>query len=133
MTTNTDFITTVGRRKTAIANVRMHKAKETSVLVNGKPANEYFKTVERAEIAQEAFAKAEGAEHYEVKVHVEGGGISAQAEAVRHAISRAIIKAEPNTRPTLKSAKFLTRDPRVKERKKPGLVKARKRKQWSKR
>ena len=65
--------------------------------------------------------------------HVEGGGIAAQADALRHAISRAIIKAEPGTRAKLKAAHFLTRDPRAKERKKPGLVKARKRKQWSKR
>ena len=63
----------------------------------------------------------------------EGGGIAAQADAVRHAIARAIIKAEPKTRKVLKAAKLLMRDPRAKERKKPGLVKARKRKQWSKR
>lgn len=127
------FITAVGRRKTAIASVRMLKADKPSVMVNGKTTKEYFKTDERAKIAEEALTKAESAENYEVIAHVEGGGVAAQADALRHAISRAIIKAEPNTRKVLKAAKFLKRDPRAKERKKPGLVKARKAKQWSKR
>ncbi len=127
------FITAVGRRKTAIASVRMIKAAKGSVMVNGKSAKEYFKTDERAKIAEEALATAESAEHYEVHAHVEGGGIAAQADAVRHAISRAITKAEPNTRKVLKAAHFLKRDPRAKERKKPGLKKARKAPQWSKR
>jgi len=129
----TSFITAVGRRKTAIANVRMLKAAKGSVLVNGKSAKEYFKTDERAKIAEEALARAESTEHYAVIAQVEGGGISAQADAVRHAISRAITKAEPNTRKVLKSSGFLKRDPRAKERKKPGLKKARKAPQWSKR
>src|SRR3989338_6753640 len=116
----TSFITAVGRRKTAIANVRMLKAAKGSVLVNGKSAKEYFKTDERAKIAEEALARAESTEHYAVIAQVEGGGISAQADAVRHAISRAITKAEPNTRKVLKSSGFLKRDPRAKERKKPG-------------
>src|SRR5512146_1945805 len=127
------FITAVGRRKTAIASVRMTKAPKSSLIVNGKTAKEYFKTDERAKIAEEAFAKAESAENYEAIAHVEGGGIAAQADAVRHAISRAITKAEPNTRKVLKTAKSLMRDPRAKERKKPGLKKARKSPQWSKR
>jgi small subunit ribosomal protein S9 len=127
------FITAVGRRKTSIASVRLIKADKSSVVVNGKTAKEYFKTDERAKIAEEAITVAESAENYEVIAHVEGGGVAAQADALRHAISRAITKAEPNTRKVLKAAKFLKRDPRAKERKKPGLVKARKRKQWSKR
>ena len=130
---STRFITAVGRRKTAIASVRMSKAEKSSVIVNGKNAKEYFKTDERAKIAEEAFAKAESAENYAVVAHVEGGGVAAQADALRHAISRAITKAEPKTRKVLKSAKFLARDPRAKERKKPGLKKARKAPQWSKR
>ncbi len=127
------FITAVGRRKTAIASVRMLKAAKSSLVVNGKSAKEYFKTDERTKIAEEAFTKAESAESYEVFAHVSGGGIAGQADAVRHAISRAIEKAEPNTRKVLKAAGFMKRDPRAKERKKPGLVKARKAKQWSKR
>jgi small subunit ribosomal protein S9 len=111
----------------------MQKADKSSVVVNGKSPKDYFKTAERAQVAMEAFAKAESAENYAVAAHVSGGGVAAQADALRHAISRAIIKAEPKTRAVLKAAKFLMRDPRAKERKKPGLVKARKAKQWSKR
>jgi|SRR3989338_9636942 len=129
----TQFITAVGRRKTATASVRMSVAPKSSIVVNGKSVKDYFKTNERAKVAEEALATAESAEHYAVVARVEGGGIAAQAGALRHAISRAIIKAEPATRAKLKTAHFLTRDPRAKERKKPGLVKARKRKQWSKR
>ncbi len=129
----TKFITAVGRRKTAIANVRLSPAEKGSVRVNGKSTMEYFKTIERAKVAEEALATAESKDHYEVIAHVSGGGVSAQADALRHAISRALIKVEPNTRKVLKAAQFLKRDPRAKERKKPGLVKARKRKQWSKR
>ncbi len=127
------FITAVGRRKTAIASVRLIPSSKATVTVNGKTTKEYFKTDERAKIAEEALAKAESAEIYAVIAHVEGGGVAAQADALRHAISRALTKAEPKTRAVLKTAKFLKRDPRAKERKKPGLVKARKRKQWSKR
>lgn len=129
----TEYIQTVGRRKTAIASVRMIAAPKSSLMVNGKTPKDYFKTDERAKIAEEALATAKSAENYTVTAHVSGGGIAAQADAVRHAISRAIIKAEPNTRVILKAAKFLKRDPRAKERKKPGLKKARKAPQWSKR
>lgn len=129
----TEYIQTVGRRKTAIASVRMITAPKSSLMVNGKTPKDYFKTDERAKIAEEALATAKSAENYTVTAHVSGGGIAAQADAVRHAISRAIIKAEPNTRAILKAAKFLKRDPRAKERKKPGLKKARKAPQWSKR
>lgn len=128
-----NFITAVGRRKTAIATVRMTPAPRGSVVVNGKSAKDYFKTDERAKIAEEALAAAESAGQYAVVAHVEGGGVAAQADALRHAISRALIQAEPKTRKDLKTVGFLSRDPRAKERKKPGLVKARKAKQWSKR
>ena len=141
--TSKKFITAVGRRKTAIASVRMLKAEKSSLVVNGKSPKDYFKTDLRALVAVEALKTAsagggsasggESIHNYEVHAHVEGGGIAAQADAVRHAIARALIKVEPNTRKVLKAAKFLKRDPRVKERKKPGLVKARKAKQWSKR
>lgn len=127
------FIHAVGRRKTASASVRMTPAAKNSLVVNGKTAKDYFKTDLRATIAEEAFAKSESAENYAVVARVVGGGIAAQADAVRHAISRALIEAEPKTRTVLKAAKFLMRDPRKKERKKPGLKKARKRPQWSKR
>lgn len=127
------YITAVGRRKTAIASVRMQKAPKSSVTVNGQSAKDYFKTDLRTKVAEEALTIAESTENYEVVAHVEGGGIAGQADALRHAISRAITKAEPKTRTVLKAAGLMKRDPRAKERKKPGLVKARKSKQWSKR
>lgn len=130
---STTYITAVGRRKTAIASVRMSKAAKSSVMVNGMTAKEYFKTDLRTKVAEEALAIAESSENYAVVAHVEGGGIAGQADALRHAISRAITKAEPKTRTVLKAAGLMKRDPRAKERKKPGLVKARKAKQWSKR
>ena len=130
---STLFITAVGRRKTAIASVRLSKAPKSSVMVNGMSPKEYFKTDLRAKVAEEALAIANGAHNYAVVAHVEGGGIAAQADALRHALSRALTKVEPTTRKALKSAGLMKRDPRAKERKKAGLVKARKAKQWSKR
>ncbi|MFA6408555.1 MAG: 30S ribosomal protein S9 [Candidatus Paceibacterota bacterium] len=127
------FTNAVGRRKTAIATVRITPAAKSSILVNGKTPKEYFKTDLRAKVAEEALTIADSAENYAVTAHVEGGGIAGQADALRHAISRAITKVEPKTRTVLKAAGLMKRDPRAKERKKPGLVKARKSKQWSKR
>lgn len=129
----TSLITAVGRRKTAIASVRISESDKNSLTINGKSPKDFFKTDERARTALEAFEAAEAGKQYRVSAYVRGGGISAQADAVRHAVSRALTKTEPATRGKLKSAGLLTRDPRAKERKKPGLVKARKRKQWSKR
>ncbi len=129
----TTFINAVGRRKTAIATVRMTAAPTSSIIVNGKSVKDYFKTDLRAKVAEEALTIAERAENYAITAHVEGGGVAAQADALRHAISRALTEAEPKTRATLKAAGLMRRDPRAKERKKPGLVKARKAKQWSKR
>jgi small subunit ribosomal protein S9 len=132
MATST-FTNAVGRRKTAIATVRITPAAKSSLTVNGKTAKEYFKTDLRTKVAEEALTIADSAEHYAVSAHVEGGGIAGQADALRHAIARAITKVEPKTRTVLKAAGLMKRDPRAKERKKPGLVKARKAKQWSKR
>ena len=129
----TVYTNAVGRRKTALATVRITPADKGHIVVNGMSVKDYFKTDERAKVAEEALGIALSAENYSVQAHVEGGGIAAQAGALRHAIARAIIKAEPSTRATLKSAHLLTRDPRAKERKKPGLKKARKAPQWSKR
>jgi small subunit ribosomal protein S9 len=127
------YISAIGRRKTAIANVRLTVAKDSSVTVNGMPAKDYFHTAERAIIAEEALKLAELKDNYAVTAKVKGGGKSAQADAVRMGIARAATEINSGTRTTLKKAGFLKRDPRAKERKKPGLVKARKRKQWSKR
>jgi small subunit ribosomal protein S9 len=127
------YTTAVGRRKTASARVRLTPADKMSVTVNGKPAEEYFHTKERTSVTADTFRLDEITGTYEVMAKVQGGGISAQAEAVRHAIARALVKANMELRAPLKSAGYLKRDPRSVERKKPGLRKARKRPQWSKR
>lgn len=130
---DTRYTAAVGRRKTASARVKLTPADKNSVTVNGKSASEYFKTKERIAITADALNLDEVIGTYTVEARVQGGGVTAQAEAVRHAIARAIIKADINLRPALKSAGLLKRDPRAKERKKPGLLKARKAPQWSKR
>lgn len=127
------YVTAVGRRKTASARIKLTPAAKNSVVVNGKPSLEYFKTKEREAVTMDVFGAMEMKQNYAVEARVQGGGIAAQAHAVRHAIARAITEAEEGSRSTLKSAGFLTRDPRSKERKKPGLLKARKAPQWSKR
>lgn len=127
------YVTAIGRRKTAVARIRLMKAKEMSVTVNGMPAKDYFHTAERTLISEESLKAAELDGVYAVTAKVSGGGIAAQADAVRMGIARAATEINPKTRTSLKAAGFLKRDPRAKERKKPGLVKARKRKQWSKR
>jgi small subunit ribosomal protein S9 len=128
-----NFITAVGRRKTAIASVRVEKADKAAITVNGMPAKDYFHTDMRTRTAGESLALAELNGVYAVSASVSGGGKSAQADAVRMAIARAATEINPATRGTLKAAGHLKRDPRAKERKKPGLRKARASKQWSKR
>jgi small subunit ribosomal protein S9 len=130
---DTTYTTAVGRRKTASAQVKLTPAATTTITVNGKPADEYFKTKERIAITQDALNLEEVPGTYEVKARVQGGGVSAQAEAIRHAVARALIKADLIFRAPLKAAGYLKRDPRAVERKKPGFRKARKRPQWSKR
>jgi len=127
------YIEAVGRRKTAIARVRITPAARSIVSINNKEANAYFDTESLRTTALEAFLKVALTQQFAVTVVVRGGGIAGQAVAVRHAISRALIEYDINLRGTLKKEGFLKRDPRAKERRKPGLVKARKRKQWSKR
>lgn len=127
------YIEAVGRRKTAIARARITPSSKTSVAINGKDVNEYFVTEPLRTTALEAFLKVPLTGQFSAQVVVHGGGIAGQATAVRHALSRALIDFDHNLRGALKKEGFLKRDPRAKERKKPGLVKARKRKQWSKR
>lgn len=123
----------VGRRKEAIARARITPSARMSVVINGKDAQEYFHTDVLRTTAVEPFLKLSLPQQFTVTVIVRGGGIAGQATAVRHAISRALIEYAPDTRGALKSEGFLKRDPRAKERRKAGFVKARKRKQWSKR
>ena len=121
----------VGRRKTASARVRISAAKNASMIVNGKDAQEYFPLDSMVKTAY-ASMQAVGA-HYAVTAKVQGGGLKAQAESIRLGIARAITELEPTQRKDLKVRGFLTRDQRGKERKKFGLKGARRAPQWSKR
>src|SRR6185436_7174816 len=127
------YIATTGRRKKAIARVRLTPSARTLVTVNNKEINAYFPTQALQMAALEPFIKTALAAQFTVTATIHGGGIAGQAIAFRHALSRALIDYDINLRGVLKKEGFLKRDPRAKERKKPGLVKARKRKQWSKR
>jgi len=130
---DTKYIPAIGRRKRATAQVRITPAKATKIVVNGKDLAEYFTVSEQVKTVQSAFEKIDAGKEFEVSVLVRGGGASAQAEAIRHGISRALIKDNEELRTDLKKLGFLKRDPRRKERKKFGLRKARKSPQWSKR
>ena len=122
----------VGRRKTAIARVRLF-TRPGDFLVNEKPHIEFFKTIDQQKIVEEALQKMKLFGRFRVSVRVRGGGSHAQAEAVRHGLARCLVKFNPDFRKRLKRAEFLKRDPRMKERKKFGLKKARKAPQWAKR
>ncbi len=126
------YIEAVGRRKTATARVRLYPG-EGQFIVNDKPADQYFgRLIDRTVIRQPlVLTGMEG--RFNISVQVKGGGETGQAEAIRHGLSRALLEVDPNLRPTLKAAGFLTRDARVKERKKPGLKRARKAPQYTKR
>ena len=121
-----------GRRKKSIARVRLVEGKG-SITVNGKPLDEYFGTEVLKVIVKQPLVATNTLDKYDVVCKVQGGGFTGQAGAVRHGIARALNEANQEYRPTLKSAGFLTRDPRMKERKKYGLKKARKAPQFSKR
>ncbi|MEK7087794.1 MAG: 30S ribosomal protein S9 [Patescibacteria group bacterium] len=127
------YIEAIGRRKTATARVRITPTTKQSLLVNGKEAEAYFKTEEQRRVALEALAKSKLQLAFKVTAHLIGGGLSSQAEALRHGIARALVKRDAELRKRLKKAGFLKRDPRSKERRKFGLKKARKSPQWSKR
>ncbi|HSE56922.1 MAG TPA: 30S ribosomal protein S9 [Candidatus Paceibacterota bacterium] len=131
--TNKKYIETVGRRKTATARVRVSPATKGSYDINGKDLATYFPTAELQKTVTDTFAKLETSDSYAVTVRVSGGGIHAQAEAVRHGIARALVEENTEVKPKLKQAGYLKRDPRSKERRKFGLKKARKAPQWSKR
>ena len=131
--TKKQYIETIGRRKTATARVRMTSAAKQSYEINGKDLAAYFPTEEMQKIVTDPFATSEVKGHYMITVKVKGSGIHSQAQAVRHGISRALVKEEEENKSKLKRAGFLKRDPRVKERRKFGLKKARKAPQWSKR
>jgi small subunit ribosomal protein S9 len=123
----------LGRRKTATARVRLFPDSEGNFVVNDKPLEEYFtRDVDQLNIREPL--KVSGTEgHFGVSIKVKGGGVTGQAGAVRLGISRALLKADPDYRQVLRQHGMLTRDPRAKERKKPGLKRARKAPQYTKR
>lgn len=128
------YVEGIGRRKTSTARVRLTPAKETSITVNGKDMKEYFPHESLRKVVLSVLETEDaGIEHYNISVHVSGSGISAQAEAIRLGIARALVKEKEDRRGPLKILGFLKRDPRSVERKKFGLRKARKRPAWSKR
>ena len=122
-----------GRRKKAIARVRLIPAGDGAISVNGKTLDEYFGLDTLKFIVRQPLELTETSAKYDVIVNVCGGGYTGQAGAIRHGIARALLQAEPETRAELKKAGFLTRDSRMKERKKYGLKKARRAPQFSKR
>jgi small subunit ribosomal protein S9 len=122
----------VGRRKTAVARVRLMPG-DGRILVNGKPADEYFGRATLEGIVQQPFEAVALPTGYNAVIKVVGGGLAGQAGAVRHGIARALVVMSEELRPTLRRAGFLTRDARVKERKKYGLKRARKAPQYTKR
>ncbi|MHB8340651.1 MAG: 30S ribosomal protein S9 [Mycobacteriales bacterium] len=132
MPTTVDAARAVGRRKEAVVRVRLLPGTGQWKL-NGRPLEDYFPNKVHQQIVREPLVTLERVETYDVIARLAGGGISGQAGALRLGIARALIEAETDCRPTLKKAGFLTRDPRVKERKKYGLKKARKAPQYSKR
>lgn len=123
----------VGRRKTATAIVRLFTKGKKEFLVNGKPVDEYFSTLEMRQIAKSSLKKMKSLDRFRVTVRVKGSGLHAQAEAIRHGTARALVKFNSDYKKRLKRVNFLTRDPRMRERKKPGLKRARRAPQWQKR
>jgi small subunit ribosomal protein S9 len=121
-----------GKRKTAIARVFL-KPGTGQLVINGRDVQEYFRRPTAAMIIQQAFEAVNKKDGFDVTVNVHGGGLSGQAEAVRHGISRALVAFDTELRTPLKKAGFLTRDARKKERKKSGQPGARKKFQYSKR
>lgn len=128
----TDSLRAVGRRKSASARVRLTKGKGAMV-INGKSLQEYFPYFEWQEIIEAPLKAVAEDKNLDISVKVQGGGKKGQAVAVQHGIARALVVYNEDYKKTLKSTGYLTRDARVKERKKPGLKKARRAPQWSKR
>ena len=131
MAETTEFIAT-GRRKTAVARVRLASG-SGKITINGRPLETYFVVDSQRGLVTQPLALTDTAAKFDVRANISGGGPNGQAGAVRHGIARALLKVDANLRPALKSHGLLTRDPRMKERKKYGQPGARKRFQFSKR
>jgi small subunit ribosomal protein S9 len=129
---STNYVYGTGRRKTAVARVRLLPG-DGSIVVNGKPSAEYFGGAASDGVLLQPFRVTETEGRYSASILVAGGGVSGQVGAIRHGIARALLSAHPDARTALREAGLLTRDPRAKERKKYGLKRARKAPQYTKR
>lgn len=127
-----DIINTIGRRKSAVARIYMNEGKG-QILINKKELKEYFPLDTLQYIVMQPLNLLEAAGQFDIRANLDGGGIKGQAEAMRLAIARALVEINPENKKILRANGFLTRDPRVVERKKPGQPGARKRFQFSKR
>ena len=122
-----------GRRKSSVARVRVYENGTGSIIINGRDINDYFGLETLKLVVNQPLVAADMVGKVDISVTVAGGGVSGQAGAIRHGLSRALVELNPEFRPTLKAAGFMTRDPRMKERKKYGLKAARRAPQFSKR
>ncbi len=129
---NAAYFQGTGRRKTAIARVRLVPG-EGTVVVNGKPLDDYFGLDGAVEKVNSPFAVTNTARRFNAMIKVEGGGVTGQVGAIAHGIARALLQVDRDNTKALRQAGLLTRDPRAKERKKPGLKRARKAPQFTKR
>lgn len=127
-----ETVNAVGRRKAAVARVYI-KEGNGNIVIDKRPLEVYFPSSILQYVVKQPLNKLEVAEKYDIVAHIDGGGFKGQAEALRLAIARALVKINPEDKPALRSEGFMTRDARVVERKKPGRPKARKRFQFSKR
>ncbi len=127
------YFEAVGRRKTAVARVRIFPRGEKVILVNNKSFEVYFPMRKLQEVVKSPLVKMDCLDKFRITVVLKGGGFNAQAEALRHGITRALVKYKSDFRQELKKAGYLTRDPRMRERKKFGLKRARRAPQWQKR
>jgi len=130
---DTKYYAAIGRRKTSIASVRIFTQGDKTIEVNGTNYKKYFASPDLQQIVESSLKKMKADDKFRVMAVVRGGGIHAQAEAIRHGIARALVVFNPEFKKRLRRASFLTRDSRMRERKKFGLKRARKAPQWAKR
>jgi len=127
------YFEAIGRRKTSLARVRLFTQGEKAIIINEKPYQSYFFDSNLQQIIISSLEKMKVIDKFRILVRVRGGGIHSQAEAIRHGISRALVKFNPDFKKRLRRVGYLTRDPRMRERKKFGLKRARRAPQWQKR
>ena len=123
----------IGRRKTSVARIRLFTQGDKTIMINEKSYKEYFPDLNLQQIVITPLDRMKASDKFMISVKVRGGGFHSQAEAVRHGISRVLVKFNPDFHKRLRRAGYLTRDPRMRERKKFGLKRARRAPQWSKR